>query len=578
MTRIILYLLKRCHLRSKNIISRLLGKIPFAKNVIIFCVFWLLTFALYLPTFKAGWVIDAIGWIYDMKHHNLWDFMNRVQSTSESFYQLFALHYYICYHLWGMTLWMWALFYMTVHAINVTLIFIVCRNLFKDSGLEKNIPIAFGGTILFIICPHISEVVVWKACFHYLMGFSFILLSLLLIQKYQRQQRTIYIWCNVFIFCLSAFGLEIFYLIPFLGLMLALFYRLALGRDNLVFKKTISFFFIPQILLFILYFIGLFATYKFIRPHGTNVHNALTVYLSKPPKYVFHILLLGRYFPMAIKGAVYAFCESIKGLVIFYGIVLTICTYVSIRFKKISSYGRATFLLFVFVIMFIAFLMGVGFPDNNNLYVFYDRYTYFADGFVYIMMAMLIASVLNKYIAAAVFIIYALFNIYFTIKLNLYWKHSAYIDNRLLHDLPQADNKTIILLNIPENMYGVAMIGAQPEGEFKAVHDLLVPTPIKNTIYDGASYNMMSDNDGAHVTVINDSTFHVTLNQWGSWWWYGGFGCVNYQTADYKINFTDPGHWYELTLKHPYEQYMLLYEVGPEWKQVNMQKRNEDQY
>ena len=547
------------------------------KNLHVFGLLWLITAILYIPTAKAGWVIDAIGWIYDMKHHDFLDFINRVQSTSESFYQLFAIHYYICYKLWGMNMLMWSLFYLTVHAVNATLLFMLCRNIFRDSGLQKSASIALCGALLYVVCPHVSEVIVWKACFHYLMGFTFILLSLLMIQKYQNRQQSKYIWTALFVFCLSAFGLEIFYLTPFLGLMLALFYRFGLGYTKDVFRKTLTRFFIPQLLLFGLYFIGLFAYYKFLRPHGTVTSNPVTVYLSKPPKYVFHILLLGRYFPMYVKGGVYAFCESVKGLILFYSIVVAIVVYTLARFKKIDNYSKVIFLLFVWVMMFIAFLMGVGFPSNLNLYVFYDRYTYFADGFVYTMMAMIIARYVNKYVAIPIFILYATVNIYFTVKLNVYWKHSAYIDNRLLRDVPDAGDKTIILLNIPENMNGIAMIGAQPEGEFKAVHDLLVGPTIKNTIYDGASYNMLTDKDGAHVNVINDSTVLVTLNQWGTWWWYGGFGAYNYQTPDYTANF-DMGHTYKLTLKHPSDRYLLLYEVGPNWKIVNMKKKNADQY
>ncbi len=71
---------------------------------------------------------------------------------------------------------------------------------------------------------------------------------------------------------------------------------------------------------------------------------------------------------------------------------------------------------------------------------------------------------------------------------------------------------------------------------------------------------------------------HVTLNQWSTWWWYAGHGAKNYETAEYKVNMIDPGHWYELTLKKPASQYLLLYEIGDQWKVVDMNKRNEDQY
>ena len=122
------------------------------------------------------------------------------------------------------------------------------------------------------------------------------------------------------------------------------------------------------------------------------------------------------------------------------------------------------------------------------------------------------------------------------------------------------------------------MIGAQPDGEYKALREVYTGIVDKNTIYDAASYNMVRDHDGAHVTVSNDSVIHVTLNQWGTWWWYEGHGAKSYENKDYKINMIDPGHWYELTLKRPASQYLLLYEIGDQWKVVDMGKRNVDQW
>jgi hypothetical protein len=191
---------------------------------------------------------------------------------------------------------------------------------------------------------------------------------------------------------------------------------------------------------------------------------------------------------------------------------------------------------------------------------------------------LLVSRMVNKYIAITLLGIYALLNLWFTIKVNLYWKHSAYIINRLLHDLPAPGNKTIVLLNLPENMNGVPMIGAEPEGEYKSLREIFVDNNTPNKIYDASSYNMTTMEDGAHVMVINDSVIHVTLNQWGTWWWYDGHGGRSYENGDYKLNMVDAGHWYELTLKHPADQYLLLYEAGSLWKPVDINKKDQDQY
>ena len=115
------------------------------------------------------------------------------------------------------------------------------------------------------------------------------------------------------------------------------------------------------------------------------------------------------------------------------------------------------------------------------------------------------------------------------------------------------------------------MIGAEKNSEFKLMHDLLIPDKLlTNTVYDVLAYNMLTPQDGAHVDVINDSMIKVTLNQWGTWWWLETRGGYSYRTTDYKLDLKDPGHWYELTLRKPANQYLLLYNVGDEWREVKI--------
>ncbi|MCW3122627.1 MAG: hypothetical protein JWQ38_2119 [Flavipsychrobacter sp.] len=548
------------------------------KNIVVFGLLWVLTLGLYLPAVKAGWTIDAVGWIYNLKHLSFWDFINCTQSATQSMYQLYALDFLVFYKLFGVNPYIWSIIFISFHALNAFLVFRLCKNIFSDSGINNGNAIALCGTIIFTVCPHISEVLIWKACFHYLQGFMFILLSLLWVQQYQKEQKGKYIIGATLLFILSAFSLEIFYLTPFFILTLALYYHFALGYSKEILKKTMLFFFVPHLLLLAAYFIGIYARYKFFTPHVNNVFSqSLTEYFSKPPKYLFHIITLGRYFSIEAKEKVSAFCGNTLFLIVFYsGIVLALLDGVT-RFKKLDNTGKAILLLSIWSLMTIAFLMPLAFP-GTNLLAFYDRYTYFADGFIYILLALVISRYVNKYIAIAVFFIYAGCNIFFTMKVNKYWKHSAYITNRLLNNLPDAGNKTVLLLNLPENMNGIPMIGAQPEGEYKMMQEILTDKRTPNAVYDVASYNMLDEHNGVHITISSDSIIHVTLNQWKTWWWYMGHGAKSYENAEYKMNMLDPGHWYELVLKKPASEYMMLYQTGDQWKVVNMNKRDEDQY
>src|SRR6185437_14273399 len=194
------------------------------------------------------------------------------------------------------------------------------------------------------------------------------------------------------------------------------YYRFALDYDKAIFRKTIINFFIPLVLLLGGYFVLLYARYRLFTPHVNNVFSQSIIdYLSKPPKYLFHILVLGRYFSMHAKDKVSAFFGLPVVLIVFYSIVLLIVLDAITRFKKIGNDSKAMFLLLLWVMMTIAFLMPLPFP-NTGLLVFYDRYTYFADGFIYTLLALLISKYVNKYIAGVIFLIYIGFNFYFTMK------------------------------------------------------------------------------------------------------------------------------------------------------------------
>ena len=195
------------------------------------------------------------------------------------------------------------------------------------------------------------------------------------------------------------------------------------------------------------------------------------------------------------------------------------------------------------------------------------------------LFAILVSLISMQYVKLGILAVYFLANLRFTILVSRYWGKSEKVIHGLLYNIPDERNRTIILLNLPQSMHGVAMIGAEQNSEYKLMHDLMLPDKaIKTTVYDAMAYNMETPSDGAHVTVMNDSTVKVTLNQWGTWWWYAARGGHNYENVDYKIDLTDPGHEYILTLKKPAQKYLLLYEVADQWKEVNFDKKGVEQY
>ncbi|MCD6010433.1 MAG: hypothetical protein K0Q79_295 [Flavipsychrobacter sp.] len=557
--------------------SPILSKISAIKNSWVFIILWAVTFAIYVATRQAGWVIDGVGLLYNMKHQSFWDFINTTYSGDQGFYQLLTLPYYIFYKIWGFSPWMWGTLYITMHALNAMLVFSVFRAVLTDSGVKNSSIIALTTAIIFTFSPHISEVLVWRACFHYLLSFLFLLLVIAQTQKYQHTQRGKYILSAILFFSLSVFTNPIFYLTPFFVLILAIYYKLALGYDKSIFRKTILNIFVPLLVLLSAYFVALYMVYGTVRPHKTALSEPLLVYLSKPAKYLFHIIFLGRYFSKEAKDGAYRVLESLPVIILFYALVTG---YLLLGISKIKAWGsnsKAIFLFSVCGLMTLFFLIPLAFP-MSALWVFYDRYLYYCAPFIYVVAILLVAALVrNKYLLIGLFCAYIDVNLFFTLKVNTSWMEGDAIDKKLIENFPNDESKTVLLLNIPENMNGAAMIGAQRESNLRNMMEVYTGKLPKNTIYDVASYNMVATYNGAHVKVLNDSTISVVLNHVGTWWWYEGHGALSYETPDYKADMKTVGQHYDLILKHPADKYLLLYSVGDTWKKVDMSKINVQQ-
>jgi len=384
-----------------------------------------------------------------------------------------------------------------------------------------------------------------------------------------------YVWWAAILFFLSTYSLEIFYLTPLFVFALITYYRVALGTDKIISKKALLYFLLPEVFLFAMHLVVLKLIYHSNIAH-IGTFNPSADYLYKPLKYTFHILFLGRYFPDKLRYKIYSWCELKSVLIIFYSLLILATGYIVFRFRKMEKQWKAAVLLLVWIGIPMCMLLPIWFPQS--FIVQYDRYTYLLNAFAYMLFALIAFLVFKKFVALVILFLYGLVNIHFTISLNRYWNQSERVIHNLLYHFPATDNKTVLLLDLPESLKGIPMIGAEEEQGFKEMYNLLTPNNVNNTVYDVMAYYMVTPSDGAHVTVINDSTVRVILNQWGTWWLREHLGGGSYQTKDYKVNMIDVGHYYDLVLKKPNQQFELLYQTGNgDWHKVNW-KLNTDQY
>ncbi len=543
----------------------------------IFVLLWIIVFALYLPVAKGGWVNDTVDWLKRIREEKFWSYINIMQTLVPSLYQFTQFTTYVFYKIFHANPWAWHLLFITLHAANGTLIFIISRKIFKESNVKNAAQISLGAVLLFCICPHISEVIVWKACFHYLQGMLMMLGVLYWLQKFYSRPQIKYAVYSGITFFLSTFSLELFYLTPLFALTLSVYYYSVLGYNRAIFRKTLLYFILPIFTFFLLHFVLLRSITGFFIAHiGDDLFQPAVNYLRKAPIYLFHVLFMGRFFPDKIRQDVYDFFVTVKGLSLFYGLLVCVWTYVIARFGKIEKSFKPMALIGLWLMMCLAILSPVWIDPIQ--FVRDDRYAYYLLPLIYLIAVFFLAKVKSNAIAITAFGVYAAVNIWGTVKVNQYWRHSSQIVYKLTHSFPETGNKTVLMLNVPANMNGVLMIGSLPQSAFKTIYNENNEHKIEAPVYDVLSYNMSTPGDGAYVTMYNDSLLHVTLNQWGTWWWYGRLGARSYENKDYKVNLIDPGHWYELILKHPADQYMLFYQVGDEWKMVDRNKLNIDQH
>lgn len=548
------------------------------KHLIFFFVFWLVLFILYLPAATGGFVADFTGWLSEIKTQGFWEYINRSHFVVKSLYQFTQFTTYIIYQLIGANAWGWHLVHITLQAVNAYVWFLLCYGVFDDSGIKRARNIALAGALLFCINPYLSEVIVWEPSFHYLQGFLMILLILRQVQQFHHAPKIRYAIVAGIIFLLSTYSLEIFYLTPVFTITLALYYYLGLGYDRQLFRKIVMWFFLPQVLLFVAH-LGVYHTiYGEWVPHLKEqaMQHSWNYYLSKPAKYIFQLALIGRYFPYDLKVKIYELCESYKAITITLSALAIVTGLVVLRFRKMGKPLRAASLLFVWILPTL-FIMGPLWFAVVQPYVFCDRYVYVLSALVYMLGCLLLGAITNRYVFWCLVLIYGIANIFITIKVNKYWHRSSHIIHTLLSEIPSTD-KTIILLNTPENLRGIPMMDATPDGEYKLMHNEFTANKITQPVYDAMAFNMQNEYEGAHVAVMNDSTISVILNQWGTWWWYNAQGGISYENDDYSIDMKDMGHYYELTLKRPASNYLLLYMVNGHWEKVNWNLKTSPQY
>lgn len=541
----------------------------------LFSFFWLLLFVLYLPAWRAGFVSDFTGWLYDLQNSSFIDHINRTNFKVKSLYQFTQLVTWFFYQLFGINHFLWHCLHITLQAINISLLFTICSTLWNNETKLK--PVFLAACILYCVSPSLSEVIVWEASFHYLLGFLLLLLQLRCIQIFQITGRKKWISYALILFLLSSFSIELFYITAFCSIGLIIFQYRAVDFDKSKFQFSLLSIFLPQIALLLLHFALVKISFGHWLPHigsDTISQTDWTIIWSKPFKLLFHLLFLGRFYSQEFRDKIYLFCELPISIMAFYGIIIS-SIFLLLKFSKQSLRSKLAFVfLFSWCALSIGIIMPLWFPQN--LWVLYDRYAYFSMGFIFLMICLLINWTLPKNIGRILFLAFTLANIFALYKVNKKWFVTEKLTHELMEGLPKKSDKKVLLLNMPHFMNGLYMLPANSQNEAQLIRNLLYQPKIKYELIDVCANNIMSVNDGAHVKVLNDSTVHIDLNQWATWFWFNDYGATDMEHPYFSRKMQEYG--YNIILKGNPKDYLLLYQVGNQWKEVDWNKRDVDQF
>ena len=201
-----------------------------------------------------------------------------------------------------------------------------------------------------------------------------------------------------------------------------------------------------------------------------------------------------------------------------------------------------------------------------------DRYGYMASAFLFMGLA-LILSKLPKFFFYSISIIYLCLSTYLLLKTNRIWYKSEKVFTHLVKEYNYWDAAEVLILNAPDNYAGMPMfrVLAEESGVKEAI-EIYQHRKLNTRMIDVAQYNMTTPDDGAHIRVDSANQIMVIFNQWGNWWWRAGKGATNYENDLYKIKFdyNGCGNCYQLTFKNNKPRRVLLFQVGNQFKKVDM--------
>ncbi len=545
---------------------------------LLFALFWLLVISLYAPAYRGGFYEDFCEFAEKYRKIPFSDFLNL---TPSSLYQGVNLFHYVFLHLFGLSPLPWFLLFTFLHAWNGILVFCFFSRLFIRLGVDRGRFIALAGVFVWLLSPVVCEVVVWKATSHYLTSTALIFAILNLLFAWLDNNKPGYLAGMWLLYALSTVFLELFYLTPVfvLCILVALYAAKSIHKKEMV--RSLTRVFIPLIIIWCAYYFTFtFVTNKATARADFDIRQLFLpeFVLGKFTGYTLYILGMEFMLPHDFRKAIHRFADH-TWTHIFVGCVLAgILLSGIIRFRHGTAGMRALFTLFVLTGVSCVIILPMWFYDTFPYQG--SRYYYLPGIFFYMLFVFFIVKIFSaKAPGFYIVLLYAIACTAVTSILTRNVRGASAVFYGILKNFRWQDEEKVFLLNLPTLQNGVGVIGAGEPSNFAYHFHIFCNDTLRARVYDVSSYNMTGMWDGAHVTVMDSVTLKVTPNQYGSWWWYEGFGASDYENEEYRVSFTDNGFSYILQFKKRLSPgSVVLYQVGEGWKEVNMNLLHQEQW
>ncbi|MCC7030556.1 MAG: hypothetical protein IT257_09640 [Chitinophagaceae bacterium] len=527
-------------------------------NLLYFAGCFVVLFLIYFSAHRAMLIDDGISGIWEIKMQGMQGYLK-----SYGFENFYYGHYGIVallYFLFGLHALGWYIFFVAMHALNATLIFVFCQKLFQHTlQLKQATILALCGSLLFLLSPYQSENIIWAATSHYSVTFSVLLTGLILLDKKisAKGQTPYFIFHLLFAFALVT--LEISFLFPVIWTALFFLYK-KLNKNEISFRVFFLKFLLPQIVLVFIYCLFHKIYFQTWIPHdraGADTGFSLAHSITTLSQQMLKLFGFVHYLPHSAREAIYSSLLHWKKVLLVLILLSAGMSFWLYR-KDLKTFYTALFLMGAALLMYLPFM---------RLYFMYlsrienDRYNYFASAFLFLLLVYLLFQISRKlgYFIISAYLIAFIICLFPVVSAR---KHSAVLHHAYLAQLP-VDNTAdkIYLLNVPASCRDAYVFRA--EGRTGIAYQTIYNKSIFEKIVQVAWYNAQSENDDFEAKKLSDSSYQVQIKTNGSWWMYQSIGASDMENDLFRFTLDQWGG-YVLTFKKqpaPNDQ-ILLYDQG----------------